>query len=225
MGDTVPLYKYDVPFDNPYQGKTIAYVLGDWATLQQIDPGPLVRLHSACFYGEVLDLAECECGPQLHAAWDRILEAGAGILFYLKDQEGRGAGAHPDVQAILGNGKPYDVGFAGLIVKEWNYALKRLLGLDTVDGYKSMGLPPDLRDYRHCGRFLLQHGIDEVVLLSNNLDKEDQLARPNGFGKEHIVVNRRPHLVAITAHNADYMRVKGQKMGHDLPPNLLPPTD
>jgi 3,4-dihydroxy 2-butanone 4-phosphate synthase/GTP cyclohydrolase II len=218
MDDFVPIYRYDVPFDNPAEGETTAYVIGDFETLRQIDPGPLVRLHSACFNGEVLRLAECECGPQLQAAWDLMLKAGAGILFYLNSQEGRGAGANEEVQAALGGN--VDVRLAGARVKVWGYMLKHLVGWDTAESYSAMGLPFDMRRYGHCGRFLLKHGIGEVVLMTNNPDKRDQLAWPNGFGNEGIIVNIKPHILGITEYSIDYMRVKA-RMGHNLPPEIL----
>ena len=55
------------------------------------DQPALVRLHSACFTGDVLGSLKCDCGPQLHAALAQMGDAGAGILLYL-NQEGRGIG-------------------------------------------------------------------------------------------------------------------------------------
>ena len=42
------------------------------------DPGApvLVRLHSACFTGDVLGSPKCDCGPQLHAASTAMADAG-----------------------------------------------------------------------------------------------------------------------------------------------------
>ena len=50
---------------------------------------PLVRLHSACFTGDVLGSLKCDCGPQLRGALGAMGEEGAGVLLYL-NQEGRG---------------------------------------------------------------------------------------------------------------------------------------
>ena len=42
----------------------VAIVMGD---LQSVD-APLVRLHSSCFTGDLLDSLRCDCGDQLHMA-------------------------------------------------------------------------------------------------------------------------------------------------------------
>ena len=41
----------------------------------------LVRLHSACFTGDVLGSLKCDCGPQLHAALGQMGAEGAGMTF------------------------------------------------------------------------------------------------------------------------------------------------
>ena len=39
----------------------------------------LVRIHSACFTGDVLGSLKCDCGPQLHAATKMINDQGVGF--------------------------------------------------------------------------------------------------------------------------------------------------
>ncbi len=51
---------------------------------------PLVRLHSSCFTGDLLDSLRCDCGDQLHMALQQIADEGVGVLVYLP-QEGRGS--------------------------------------------------------------------------------------------------------------------------------------
>jgi len=51
----------------------------------------LVRVHSECFTGEVLGSLRCDCQEQLHTAQRKIIQAGAGVVVYLR-QEGRGIG-------------------------------------------------------------------------------------------------------------------------------------
>ncbi|MEE4298819.1 MAG: hypothetical protein V2J24_05195, partial [Pseudomonadales bacterium] len=61
--------------------------------------GPVtVRLHSACFTGDVLGSLKCDCGPQLRAALATMAANGGGILLYL-DQEGRGIGLANKIRA------------------------------------------------------------------------------------------------------------------------------
>ncbi len=39
--------------------------------LQSVE-APLVRLHSSCFTGDLLDSLRCDCGDQLHMALEMI---------------------------------------------------------------------------------------------------------------------------------------------------------
>ena len=41
---------------------------------------PLVRLHSSCFTGDLLDSLRCDCGSQLQMALELINQAGCGVL-------------------------------------------------------------------------------------------------------------------------------------------------
>ncbi|HCK40260.1 MAG TPA: bifunctional 3,4-dihydroxy-2-butanone-4-phosphate synthase/GTP cyclohydrolase II, partial [Planctomycetaceae bacterium] len=46
----------------------IAFVIGDLTK----STAPLVRLHSSCFTGDLLESLRCDCGDQLHMALDMI---------------------------------------------------------------------------------------------------------------------------------------------------------
>src|SRR5215470_15091984 len=52
---------------------------------------PLVRVHSQCLTGDVLNSVRCDCRAQLELSLKKIGQAPAGILLYLP-QEGRGIG-------------------------------------------------------------------------------------------------------------------------------------
>src|SRR5262245_4052990 len=62
---------YEVKFENQ---SPLALVKGEPDTVD----APLVRLHSSCFTGDVLDSLRCDCGSQLHQAMAMIDQAGAG---------------------------------------------------------------------------------------------------------------------------------------------------
>jgi 3,4-dihydroxy 2-butanone 4-phosphate synthase/GTP cyclohydrolase II len=72
---------YGVKFESQ---QPLVLVAGDVAKARD----PLVRLHSSCFTGDLLDSLRCDCGDQLHMALDMIGSEGVGVLVYLP-QEGR----------------------------------------------------------------------------------------------------------------------------------------
>ncbi|MFV1965315.1 MAG: GTP cyclohydrolase II [Pirellulaceae bacterium] len=175
---------YDVQYENQ---QPIALVMGDVANA----PAPLVRLHSSCFTGDLLNSLRCDCGDQLHIALDMISREGAGALIYLL-QEGRGIGLAEKMKA---------------------YALQDK-GLDTVEANVALGFKADMRDYGIGIQILKDLGLSRVRLLTNNPKKTDAFIY-GGFGLE--VIDQVPILPAINEHNAYYLATKRDKMGHDLP--------
>ncbi|MFI6028613.1 GTP cyclohydrolase II [Amycolatopsis magusensis] len=165
----------------------LALVLGElW---QQEDV--LVRVHSECVTGDIFSAKRCECGDQLGAALDMIVQRGRGVLVYLRGHEGRGI---------------------GLVAKVRTHVLQDEQGLDTVDSATSLGLPVDARDFGPAARVLKYLGVRTVELLSNNSDKIDAL-ESSGIG----VSARVPLLIQATDHNIRYLTAKRDRLGHDLP--------
>lgn len=167
--------------------ETVALVLGS-ETEFQLQP-TLVRVHSECLTGDVFGSLRCDCGSQLDAALSAIVEAGSGVLLYLR-QEGRGLGLKDKIRA---------------------YGLQDEEGLDTVEANKALGYPADLRKYGLGAQVLRSLGIRKMRLLSNNPKKIIGL---QGFGLE--VVERVPLEVGKNPVNASYLFTKKTKMGHLL---------
>jgi GTP cyclohydrolase II len=154
------------------------------------DGGPvLVRAHSECLTGDVLGSARCDCGEQLDDSLRFLQERGRGILLYLR-QEGRGIGLANKISA---------------------YALQEQ-GLDTVEANLALGLPEDGRDYRIAAEMLLDLGVRQARLLTNNPVKVEGLER---HGIE--VVERVPLRISPNPSNVGYLRTKREKMGHLFP--------
>lgn len=149
---------------------------------------PLVRLHSACFTGDVLGSVKCDCGPQLRAALAAMGQAGEGVLLYLS-QEGRGIGLANKLRA---------------------YALQDQ-GFDTVEANHRLGFEDDERDFRTGADILKRMGFRRIRLMTNNPAKVEMMAR-NGIE----VVERVPLVVGRRAENAGYLDVKARKSGHIL---------
>ncbi len=146
----------------------------------------LVRLHSACFTGDVLGSLKCDCGPQLRAALAQMGREGAGVLLYL-NQEGRGIGLANKMRA---------------------YSLQDQ-GFDTVEANHRLGFEDDERDFRIGASLLRQLGFSAVRLMTNNPRK---LAMMQSCGVH--VVERVPLHVGETVQNAGYLATKAAKSGH-----------
>ena len=148
----------------------------------------LVRLHSACFTGDVLGSLKCDCGPQLRSALAQMGTEGAGVLLYL-NQEGRGIGLANKMRA---------------------YSLQDQ-GFDTVEANHRLGFEDDERDFRIGADILGKMGFSSVRLMTNNPKK---LAMMESCGLQ--VVERVPLRVGQTEQNAGYLATKAAKSGHLL---------
>ncbi len=148
----------------------------------------LVRLHSACFTGDVLGSRKCDCGPQLHAALEQMGNEGSGVLLYLS-QEGRGIGLANKLRA---------------------YSLQDQ-GFDTVEANHRLGFEDDERDFRTGADLLKRLGFSRIRLMTNNPAK---VAMMEAQGID--VVERVPLRVGRRAENTGYLDVKARKSGHLL---------
>ncbi len=165
----------------------LVFILGDPTRVD----APLVRLHSSCFTGDLLESLRCDCGDQLHMALDMIRSEGTGVLVYLP-QEGRGIGIVEKIKA---------------------YGLQDQ-GLDTVEANVALGWKADPRDYGVGIQLLKDLGLRKVRLLTNNPKKTDAFIY-GGFDLE--VVDQIPIMPPMNEHNARYLATKRDKLGHHLP--------
>ncbi|WP_166821829.1 GTP cyclohydrolase II [Thalassoroseus pseudoceratinae] len=163
-----------------------------WGDLKNAEKPPLVRMHSSCFTGDLLDSLRCDCGDQLHLAMKAIHEQGSGAIVYLP-QEGRGI---------------------GLMAKLKAYQLQDQ-GRDTVEANEMLGFQADHRDYMVGLQILKDLGLTKIRLLTNNPKKTDAFTLA---GMDLEVVEQVP-LIAPPPHNhrERYLATKRDKMGHQFP--------
>jgi 3,4-dihydroxy 2-butanone 4-phosphate synthase/GTP cyclohydrolase II len=175
-----------VVYENVLDGQQhVAMVYGD------INPeaATLVRVHSECLTGDVFGSQRCDCGPQLHTAMAKVAAEGSGVVVYLRGQEGRGIGLGHKIRA---------------------YALQEQ-GHDTVDANLEQGLPVDSREYGIGAQILVDLGVSNMRIMTNNPAKYGGL---DGFGLnivERVAIESLP-----TEHNIHYLRTKRERMGHIL---------
>jgi GTP cyclohydrolase II len=150
---------------------------------------PVVRVHSGCVTGDIFHSLRCDCYQQLQAALKIITEAPFGAIVYVPYHEGRGIGLFKKIQA---------------------YALQDK-GLDTVEANISVGEPVDGRDYELSARALVDLGISEIKLLSNNPAKEQAL---KALGIR--VAERMPIVVKPNKFNRRYLETKRSRMAHKI---------
>jgi 3,4-dihydroxy 2-butanone 4-phosphate synthase/GTP cyclohydrolase II len=162
----------------------VALVMGDVAT----DEPVLVRVHSQCLTGDVFGSLRCDCGEQIKMAMKKIAAEGRGVVLYMR-QEGRGIGIHNKIRA---------------------YALQDE-GLDTVEANITLGFKPDQRTYGTGAQILVDLGVRNMRLMTNNPKKMSGLESYGLKITEHLPLTTEPN-----EHNIRYLQTKQKKMGHLL---------
>ncbi|MEO9262828.1 MAG: bifunctional 3,4-dihydroxy-2-butanone-4-phosphate synthase/GTP cyclohydrolase II [Candidatus Baltobacteraceae bacterium] len=172
-----------VAYETTIDGNThVALTMGDIGNGKDV----LVRVHSECLTGDALHSIRCDCAAQRDGAMEMIKAEGRGVFLYLR-QEGRGIGLANKLRA---------------------YELQDK-GADTVEANLALGLPVDKRDYGIGSQILVDLGVRELRLITNNPRKIFGL---EGYGIK--ITDRVPMQTKPTAYNKRYIATKRAKLGH-----------
>jgi 3,4-dihydroxy 2-butanone 4-phosphate synthase/GTP cyclohydrolase II len=175
------LYLYASLLENEHH---VALVKGEVGSGDPV----LVRVHSQCLTGDIFSSTRCDCGGQLHRALELISAEGRGVLLYLR-QEGRGI---------------------GLVHKIMAYQLQDQ-GKDTVEANEALGFKADQRDYGVGAQILVELGVRNIRLLTNNPRKFVGL---EGYGLK--IVDRLAIEIPPSDQSRRYLKTKKEKLGHIL---------
>lgn len=184
-------------------------LITDHQTTWNGDNDTLIRVHSECYTGETAWSARCDCGEQFDRAGKLIAcereastgivgGSGHGVIVYLR-QEGRGIGLSEKLKA---------------------YNLQDL-GADTVQANILLKHPADGRDFSIGKSILIDLGIRNIRLLTNNPEKIEQASHQPLLN----CVERVPMVPIHWTHESEgihskevegYLRTKIERMGHLL---------
>jgi 3,4-dihydroxy 2-butanone 4-phosphate synthase/GTP cyclohydrolase II len=123
-----------------------------------------------------------------------IDKEGSGVLLYIR-QEGRGI---------------------GLVNKIKAYALQDQ-GYDTVEANEKLGFQPDVRNYGIGAQILVDLGVRQMRLMTNNPKKMVGLEGYSLKITEQVQIEVKPN-----EFNKCYLECKKVKMGHLLNMNATP---
>src|SRR4030043_349074 len=162
----------------------VALVRGDISG----DEPVLVRVHSECLTGDVFGSLRCDCGGQIALAMEKIAAEGRGVFLYMR-QEGRGIGFHNKLRAYALQDQGLDAGKCGI----------------------ALGLDADLGDFGLGPQIMVDLGLKEIRLLTNNPKKVIGL---ESYGLH--IVEIVDLITPPTPYNLEYLKTKQKKLGHML---------
>jgi 3,4-dihydroxy 2-butanone 4-phosphate synthase/GTP cyclohydrolase II len=116
---------------------------------------PIVRIHSACLFGEAFHSLHCDCGEQLDKTLKMIVKRKSGVIIYTY-AEGRGIGLENKIKSMN---------------------IEREKKVNTIQAFNSLGYAKsDLRDYKREIIALRDLKLSKnIIIVSNNPHKLKEL--------------------------------------------------
>jgi 3,4-dihydroxy 2-butanone 4-phosphate synthase/GTP cyclohydrolase II len=151
---------------------------------------PVIRIHSACLFGEAFSSLHCDCDQQLTQTMQMIQKSGAGSIIY-SYQEGRGIGLENKIKSM---------------------EIERVEHVDTVEAFKKLGFDKaDLRTYAAEVSALKDLSVSKnIISFSGNPNKKKAL-EDNGFKIVEEIEIKDANLSQIALKEKS---VKKEKLGY-----------
>ena len=152
---------------------------------------PVIRIHSACLFGEAFHSLHCDCGQQLTKSLQMIKRHGSGVIVYTY-AEGRGIEIENKIKSM---------------------GAEMRLHIDTVEAFSRIGYDkPDLRDYRREVEALNDLKLSkQIVLISSNPQKIKALTDAGYHIKKTIALK-----IKLNDYNRGELLVKKRKLNYLL---------
>ena len=147
----------------------------------------LVRIHSQCITGDILDSLKCDCGSQLKKSIEMMANDG-GLLLYMPE-EGRNIG-------LLNKLRAYEFQFHNI---------------DTIDANYALGFDADQRRHENACELLKLLGVNSIKLITNNPEKISQVQKSGINVIESVQIK-----VKVPAEAKKYLETKKIRSGHNL---------
>lgn len=176
--------EFDVKYHRTESGDGLSITTGEFKK-----GIPLLRIHSSCLFSESFHSVTCDCALQLQESLRIIGEIGNGVVVYLFD-EGRGAGLVTKIKAM---------------------ELEKNEGIDTVEAFDRLGLPPDLRGYKAALQILDDIDVSKSLKLITNNPNKKMVLENRGYQVTEIVGLK----LDLSESAKDYLRMKKAKLGHE----------
>lgn len=127
---------------------------------------PIVRLHSACLFGEAFHSLHCDCSHQITKTMELIKENENGVIIY-SYQEGRGIGLKNKIKAM---------------------EIERIDKIDTVEAFKKLGFEnADCRDYEIEIKALKELNLNKKIKTFSGSPKKIKALEKAGYIVERII--------------------------------------
>ncbi len=151
---------------------------------------PIVRLHSACLFGEVFYSHHCDCGHQIKKTMRLIQKEGTGVIIYAYE-EGRGIGLKEKIKAM---------------------EVQRIKKIDTVEAFKKLGLKrSDYRTFKAEVEALKDLKLSKNIKTYSGNPKKLESLRKAGYNIKRLLKYELKHINKLAKEE---IKTKEEKMGY-----------